>query len=128
MQPGAILMKSDHNFITISLSLTRKMMFWWPQLMKVMSEQPNIHLLFQTTFLNLTSEKIQQKIAECFLAICKKLDVELPRNIHEEHKAQGSEPTVYADEHGTVTAEYSAQLPSVYFVRLFWTQYLRQLI
>ena len=27
-----------------------------------------------------------------------------------------------------VLYEYSAQLPSVYFVRLFWTQYLRQLI
>ena len=95
--------------------------------MKVISEQPNIDQFFQTVFLKLQSERIQQKISSCFLEICRKIDVDLPKNIDEETKVNGGN-SIYTNEDGRLNEETAAQLPSIYFMRLFWTQYLRQLI
>ena len=55
------------------------MMFQHPKLMQVLCQFPNIEQLFQTVFLKLKTERIQQKVSQTFLEICKKLDTDLPK-------------------------------------------------
>lgn len=56
-------------------------MFLYPKLMRVFTEFPNIGQIIEIVFLKLKSERIQSKVAQCFLEICKKLDGELCKAI-----------------------------------------------
>ena len=54
--------------------LTQKMMFLHPKLMRVLTDFANIDQVFHCAFLKVDTERIQQKVSQCFLEICKKLD------------------------------------------------------
>ena len=87
--PGTRPLKNDQHLISISLQLCQKMMFQHPKLMQVLSHFPNIETLFQTVFLKLETERIQQKFSQTFLEICKKLDTDLPKAMIEESQSAG---------------------------------------
>ena len=55
---GTRSMKSDTHMISVALQLTQKMMLWWPQLMRVMQEQPDIETLFEIVFLKLDTDRL----------------------------------------------------------------------
>jgi len=52
----------------------QKMMFLYPKLMRVFSELPKMNQVIEIVFLKLKNERIQAKVAQCFLDICKRLD------------------------------------------------------
>ena len=108
--------------------LTQKMMFLHPKLMRVLTDFANIDQVFHCAFLKVDTERIQQKVSQCFLEICKKLDRDLSNVLTadsaEENKNASAAAQVQAQQR--LAESIGAELPSVFFFRLFWNQYLGQ--
>ena len=111
-------LKNDQHLISISLHITQKMMFLYPNLMKVFSEFPQIDHLIQIVFLKIETEKIQQKVAQTFVDICKKLDNDLVQM----HLRSAPQAEAAASSSAVIPNEVIVQLPSVFFMRLFWNK------
>lgn len=125
---GQRQLKSDQHLISVSLMLTQKMMFLHPKLMRVLTDFANIDQVFNCAFLKVDTERIQQKVSQCFLEICKKLDRDLSSVLTadsaEENKNASAAAQVQAQRR--LAESIGAELPSVFFFRLFWNQYLGQ--
>ena len=76
--------------------LTQKMMFLHPKLTRVLSDFANIDQVFNCAFLKIESERIQQKVSQCFLEICKKLDRELSRVLTADSEEENKNATAAA--------------------------------
>jgi len=122
MVTGSRPLSRDTHLISISLQLTQRMMFLYPKLMRVFTEFPNISQIIEIVFLKLKNERIQSKVAQTFLDISKKLDQDLSKAIMLNSTAASQESSAASE--SRVPDEVSSQLPSVFFMRLFWQQYL----
>ena len=58
-----IPLKSEHQLISLSLSLMQKMLSLQPKLIKVFYVFPEVDKIFMTAFTALESEPIQQKVS-----------------------------------------------------------------
>lgn len=106
------ILKNDMHLASTALSLMQLMILKQPALIKVLIAFPKIEQLFQIVFLQIENERIQARLAACLLDISKKLD-------HDK---------VMALQNGAVKISQLGpeEIPSVYFMKLFWTQHLRQ--